>query len=322
MAILRIGWIPFLAVFLGWALAQAPFLQRLDLVLNDAQQHLASQEHYFQDAVVLDIDEASRLAGQPLLIAFCQQGRDEAQAGRGIGEDGRHARAPLGATFSVWALHFLLLTAWMQKAPLVAVLLALVFGWLLHLMAERRRLSLRAHQLEAESDLDSLTGLPVRRAFLRAFKREMASSSRYGRPLSVAVLDLDHFKRVNDTYGHPMGDAVLKRFASVLRESLRQSDIAGRWGGEEFVVLLPETPLEGVADLLDKVRLAISAEHFPPPADVLTVTMSAGLTLFDGHESDPEAIVGQADRALYEAKESGRNRVNVKDGREVLQVTS
>ena len=214
-----------------------------------------------------------------------------------------------GSALGACGVHLLLLMTGMQKSALVPVLLALVLGWLLHLVEERRWLSSRARQLEAEADLDSLTGLPVRRALLRAFKREMSASSRYGRPLSVAILDLDHFKRVNDTYGHPMGDEVLKRFAGVLRENLRQSDSIGRWGGEEFVVLLPETPLEGAVVLLDKVRLAIGAEHFPPPAEALGVTMSAGVTSFDGQEVDPEAIVGYADQALYEAKESGRNRV-------------
>jgi diguanylate cyclase (GGDEF)-like protein len=129
--------------------------------------------------------------------------------------------------------------------------------------------------------------------------------------LSIAILDLDHFKRVNDTYGHPVGDLVLKVFAQTLRDQLRGSDIAGRWGGEEFVVLLPDTPVDAAVGVLERVRLAIAEKTFPAPADNLRVTMSAGVVLFNGSITDPEAIVGMADTALYTAKESGRNCICV-----------
>jgi diguanylate cyclase (GGDEF)-like protein len=164
-------------------------------------------------------------------------------------------------------------------------------------------------ELEASANTDTLTGLLVRRAFLLRFTQEMDRSRRTGKPLAVAILDLDHFKRVNDTYGHPVGDLVLKRFADVLRRQLRSIDIAGRWGGEEFVVLLPETPIDQATLVLDRVRCAIAEERFPSPADNLVVTMSAGLTGVDFVTDNPEEIIGMADKALYEAKESGRNRV-------------
>jgi len=128
-------------------------------------------------------------------------------------------------------------------------------------------------------------------------------------PLSVAILDLDHFKNVNDIYGHQVGDLVLKRFAAVLKSNLRSMDIAGRWGGEEFVVLLPATPVGEAMRVLDRIRITISQESFPAPVESLKVCLSTGLTEFDREIMDPEEIVGIANKGLYDAKESGRNRI-------------
>lgn len=209
----------------------------------------------------------------------------------------------------IYSLHFGLLALAMQQAALLPPLLVLALGWLILLIREQIELKQRTRKLEFESSMDSLTGLPVRRAFLRMFEQAIASAVRFKRPLSVAILDLDHFKKVNDTYGHPVGDLVLKRFAEVLQRTLRNVDVAGRWGGEEFVVFLPETDAEGAKVILEKVRQAISEEQFPGPADSLRVTMSAGLTRLASEILDPEEIIGLADKALYEAKESGRNRI-------------
>ena len=172
-------------------------------------------------------------------------------------------------------------------------------------------------QLERIANIDALTGLLLRRAFLERFQAEIGRAQRGNSSLSIAILDLDHFKRVNDTYGHPVGDQVLRVFAQTLREQLRGTDVAGRWGGEEFVALLPDTPVDLAVSVLDRVRLAIAEKRFPAPADNLRVTMSAGVVLFDGivtdeTVTDPEALVGMADTALYTAKESGRNQICVK----------
>lgn len=234
----------------------------------------------------------------------------------------RTALALAGAMFAVWIINLLLLSQG-QESVLLFPLLAAALGWILLAARQQRRLhELNANlsmtastleqankELEASANTDTLTGLLVRRAFLLRFTQEMDRSRRTGKPLAVAILDLDHFKRVNDTYGHPVGDLVLKRFADVLRRKLRSIDIAGRWGGEEFVVLLPETPIDQATLVLDRVRCAIAEERFPSPADNLVVTMSAGLTGVDFVTDNPEEIIGMADKALYEAKESGRNRI-------------
>jgi len=210
-----------------------------------------------------------------------------------------------------------------QQSVLLFALLLLSGGWLMlivqqqtrlhfhnaHLLAQARALKQTNLELKITASTDTLTGLLVRRAFLERCHEEIERSQRQGRPLSLGIVDLDHFKRVNDTYGHATGDLVLTRFADILRRDLRTIDVPGRWGGEEFVVLMPETSLTEAQIVLDRVRVVMSEQIFPPPAHDLNVTMSAGLAEFDGTNFDPEHIVAQADKALYEAKHSGRNRI-------------
>jgi diguanylate cyclase (GGDEF)-like protein len=135
----------------------------------------------------------------------------------------------------------------------------------------------------------------------------MARASRTGSPLSVAVLDLDHFKRINDLYGHRMGDEVLRRFAGLIKAELRALDHSARWGGEEFLVLMPHVEPEQALVALERIRVKLAelpmSEH-----DALRVTLSAGLTLWQPGES-MELVIERADAALYEAKHRGRNQV-------------
>ncbi|HLP25618.1 MAG TPA: GGDEF domain-containing protein, partial [Acidobacteriota bacterium] len=119
------------------------------------------------------------------------------------------------------------------------------------------------------------------------------------------------FKLVNDTFGHSTGDLVLKAVAEALRQSLRASDSAGRWGGEEFVVLMPDTDKAGAAAVLEKIRRAVAEASFPAPAQSLRVTASAGFTQYGGGKQSPEDLLYAADRALYKAKEAGRDCICV-----------
>lgn len=236
-----------------------------------------------------------------------------------VASTGRRSFLPLawvvGTALALYTLNLILLVMLEQQTSLLLPLLWLAIGWGLHSMTERLALHREITRLEREADLDSLTGLPVRRALLRNFHRDLAMARRYHTPLSVAIMDLDHFKRVNDTYGHPVGDLVLKTFAKVLQSTIRNSDSIGRWGGEEFVAVLPNTDTQGAVAVLDKIRLAIAATQYPTPADDLKTTMSAGVTTLSDSdlavEQPGEAIIGQADLALYQAKESGRNRICV-----------
>ncbi|HHJ4328413.1 TPA: GGDEF domain-containing protein, partial [Klebsiella pneumoniae] len=155
---------------------------------------------------------------------------------------------------------------------------------------------------------DTLTGLPNRAAWNERLELEMARWQRYGSELLLAVLDIDHFKRINDGYGHLAGDKVLKLIASELRKRLRKTDFMARFGGEEFVLLIPGTPMDGGRQLLETLRSAIEACPFHFRGEPVTITLSAGLTAFKGDESTDSAFE-RADQALYRAKREGRNRV-------------
>ncbi|MGL1862267.1 MAG: diguanylate cyclase [Pseudodesulfovibrio sp.] len=152
---------------------------------------------------------------------------------------------------------------------------------------------------------DPLTNLYNRRSFDSFFERELARSNRYGSHLSVILVDIDHFKKVNDTYGHPVGDDVLKRLAKILKESIRTSDMVCRWGGEEFVILMPETDLEAAAEKAESVRKSIEAYTFPK---VGQLTASFGIS-YPLKDEAAMVLFERVDQALYQAKDTGRNRV-------------
>lgn len=187
-------------------------------------------------------------------------------------------------------------------------------GAILHLLATELAGPLHIQWLMEEARslarTDALTGLMNRRAFTEASERELARAERYALPLSVCVLDVDHFKRVNDTHGHAAGDAVLVGLARILKTMARRSDLTGRWGGEEFVLLFPQTGDAGARIAAERVRRAVAEASFPSPAGDLTVTVSIGIA----GARPPftlEAAVANADKALYTAKSRGRNRVEI-----------
>ena len=166
----------------------------------------------------------------------------------------------------------------------------------------------RLHGLvERQALVDGLTGLANRRAASDQLHAEAARSERLETPLSVVLADLDEFKEVNDVHGHAVGDEVLRVVAEVLRETLRESDVAGRWGGEEFLLLLPGADEEGAAQLAERVRVALTARSIPSVPG-LRVTASFGVAEYDG-ETNPEQLLEAADGALYRAKRAGKDRV-------------
>ncbi|PAV47360.1 GGDEF domain-containing protein [Pseudomonas sp. HAR-UPW-AIA-41] len=156
--------------------------------------------------------------------------------------------------------------------------------------------------------VDPLTGLPNRAAWNERAALEVARWQRYGGELQLAVLDVDLFKRINDNYGHLAGDRVLKIIAQELAKRLRKTDFIARFGGEEFVVLLPATPLDGAEQLLETLRTAIEACPFHFKGERLIITLSGGLASFASGDT-LEAVFERADQALYQAKGSGRNRI-------------
>jgi diguanylate cyclase (GGDEF)-like protein len=158
---------------------------------------------------------------------------------------------------------------------------------------------------------ESLTGCFNRRAFYELFPREVERAHRLSHGVSLVFLDIDHFKRINDRHGHETGDRVLQQLAARLRASVRETDLLFRWGGEEFVVLLPHTEPDAATVLAERVRAAVEArpfledEAFRP----VRVTVSVGTAGAADYPIDPDELLARADAACYRAKEAGRNRV-------------
>lgn len=190
-------------------------------------------------------------------------------------------------------------------------------------LVARLRLHLKIRRLQSElleknemlsrlSSTDALTELRTRRYFDEMLQLEWLRARRYGTPLALWMADLDHFKRVNDRHGHPTGDTVLRRIAGLLRVSLRATDVAGRYGGEEIAVLMPQNRARGARVLAERFRGCTAAVRFESPGgEPFSVTVSIGVAeLCAPHESAAD-LVAAADAALYQAKQAGRDRVVV-----------
>ncbi|MBC7363955.1 MAG: diguanylate cyclase [Candidatus Aminicenantes bacterium] len=167
----------------------------------------------------------------------------------------------------------------------------------------------RLYELEKElSNTDTLTGLLNRRGFMRLASWELEKAKRMGRPLSIALGDIDRFKNINDQFGHNLGDEVLKAVAQIIKTSLRQVDLVARWGGEEFLILLLETPPEKALLVINRVRMNIQKAKIPSLPDGYPLTISFGLSTWSEDKS-LESMIEEADKFLYKAKSSGRNMV-------------
>ena len=164
-------------------------------------------------------------------------------------------------------------------------------------------------QLRELADTDPLTGCANRRVLDQRLREELDRARRYDQVVTVVLLDVDDFKRVNDTYGHQVGDRVLKQVAQLLRRELRTMDFLARYGGEEFVVVLPETGGTGARLFTDRILRRIAAHNFGDGAIPVNATVSAGLATFpDDRVADDESLMKLADENLYKAKRAGRNR--------------
>lgn len=170
---------------------------------------------------------------------------------------------------------------------------------------------LRKRKEEAEllARMDVLTGIPNRRAFMQAAEQEVLRAQRYGSPLTVAVLDLDHFKTINDTYGHATGDHVLINRAGLLEASVREVDTVGRLGGEEFAILMPGTPLSEAIQAIERIRQAFEQHPISDGEQLIRSTASFGVAEYPGTDPTVDGLLAKADGALYLAKARGRNRV-------------
>lgn len=172
----------------------------------------------------------------------------------------------------------------------------------------KQQVAEKTAELAALARLDSLTGLANRRAFDEAMQHELKRARRQQEPLCLALLDIDHFKQVNDKWSHSVGDEVLKQVAATLQQHCRSIDSLARWGGEEFVILLPDTPLALAEEVCDRLRQRVAETSYTDIVPDLTVTLSIGLAMLE-HKDDGKQLLIEADRALYLAKSRGRNTV-------------
>jgi diguanylate cyclase (GGDEF)-like protein len=163
-------------------------------------------------------------------------------------------------------------------------------------------------RIEELAELDELTGAFNRRCIMRMLDEEIARSVRNGSPCSIALIDLDWFKRINDAFGHPIGDEVLRTFAITMFANIRSIDRFGRYGGEEFLLILPDMPPEGAERALERLRAIIADLDWSAFSPGMKVTISAGVATFRPNET-PDTLLARADRALYAAKARGRNRI-------------
>jgi len=216
---------------------------------------------------------------------------------------------------------------WDMEAILLSVfqLLIVLYGitWLggyLHIFLQfrGRELEKMVETLEDQnlvltemSITDSLTGLYNRRYFFQRLLEEIKRSERYHHPMSLIMADIDYFKRINDSCGHPCGDTILREFSEILKNSGRAVDVAARYGGEEFVLILPETSSDEAKILAERLRLRIAEHPFPGSGGEfeLMLTASLGLASYPTEAATPEELIEKADSALYRAKQQGRNRV-------------
>jgi diguanylate cyclase (GGDEF)-like protein len=156
---------------------------------------------------------------------------------------------------------------------------------------------------------DSLTGFPNRRYAIERMQQEWSVSSRTRRPLSGMVIDVDQFKTYNDSHGHDVGDAVLRQVATSIKGALRAQDIVARTGGDEFLVICPDTGLDAALACAERVRFAVESAPLTVSGQPLTMSVSIGVATRDTVMTDPDALVKRADQALYLAKNKGRNRI-------------
>ena len=163
-------------------------------------------------------------------------------------------------------------------------------------------------QADEVSHTDALTFLPNRRQIIADLQREVNFSDRYGTPLAISMVDIDHFKKINDTYGHTTGDEVLRSLAGELRNHIRHPDTIGRYGGEEFLIVLPHSPLKAAMEQANRLCKYARSLLIKAGEHEIAVTISLGIAQYQIHNEDWESLLNRADRALYQAKNNGRDQ--------------
>ena len=183
--------------------------------------------------------------------------------------------------------------------------------WYFRDISDRKNLE---HRLTELSRRDALTGAANRRYFFERAEEEFARARRYNKPLSLIVFDIDYFKQVNDSNGHVAGDRVLQNLSNIISVDLRETDLLGRVGGDEFAVLVPETDLQGACEVAERLRLAIEKQRASDGQEAVQYTLSLGVATLAPGDTSMDTAFQRADCALYASKLDGRNRVMAEDG--------
>lgn len=171
------------------------------------------------------------------------------------------------------------------------------------------QLNLAEQQMRHLATTDGLTGVLNRRYFFERSEIELQRAIRYGHPLSMLIFDIDHFKEVNDRFGHQAGDAVIRQLADMTVNTIRSTDLLGRYGGEEFILLLPEAGFESAWKVAERLRKKVESHVFNFDGNAISITISVGISSLESPDTDLEALISRADRSLYAAKDAGRNCV-------------
>ena len=210
-------------------------------------------------------------------------------------------------------------TSLMLRAPFILIA-SVFYSYFVQVVNNEHALRQKA---EMQARHDFLTGLPNRQFYQERIALESERARRYGRPLSILLVDIDNFKLVNDSLGHEWGDIVLKKVASTLQSSLRNLDFVARYGGEEFIAVLPETDLAGALDTADRLRAAVRENPVETPKGLLAITVSIGASSNPIQDlTDHVKMVSEADQALYRAKKGGKDRVATLDGINTAELVS
>ncbi|MGM0593670.1 MAG: diguanylate cyclase [Pseudomonadota bacterium] len=230
---------------------------------------------------------------------------------------GIHPYTDLAPQYAVWLMQEYLAVMAVMTTGLALLIYEIrsqrdVLEW--RVIERTRELQRANRRLTQIASTDYLTGIANRRHFYEVARRELARCKVSGAPLSLLMLDLDHFKRVNDDYGHDAGDSVLQQVIQRVQTTVRPLDMLGRYGGEEFLLALPETPLEEAAEIAERIRERVEQLPIKHDGESIHVTVSIGLVEQADSGSGLEALINRADQALYRAKSAGRNRVEVVQG--------
>jgi diguanylate cyclase (GGDEF)-like protein len=282
----------------------------------------------FDPQIFRTLESLSRLISRPLEVVEGAEGSDAFVLSRLSHGQRLGIRAVDGLPFNDSERAFLAEMVEMFQRDSSAILdLQALDQRLRMLERENLDLAMKNRALAEASSRDALTGLFNRWYILEKIEEEMNRAWRHGSPMSLLMLDIDHFKNVNDSYGHSVGDQVLQSIGHVLKDSCRVYDIPGRYGGEEFCLMLPETKLENTMPVAERIRQRVEATNLSVGSNHLKVTTSIGVA---GLESVPDeglfgasSLIDRADKALYAAKDRGRNRIefwNVSLGRSVSAI--